>query len=71
MSLTRLTSTVYAPILRAQFTRHVQDLQAYFMRIQFTPLPTRTINARELRVQYTRPTYVYNLRLSLARTRYV
>ena len=30
----------------------------------------RTINARELRVQSTRPTYASNLRLSLARTRY-
>ena len=44
-SLTRLISTVYARTLRAQFTRHVQDLQAYFTRVQFTPPPTRTINA--------------------------
>ena len=32
-SRTRLTSTVYAPTLRAQFARHVQDLQAYFTRV--------------------------------------
>ena len=70
MSLTRLTSTVYAPNLRSQFTRHVQDLQAQFTRLQFTPPPTRTINARKLYVQSTRPTYTYNLRLSLACTRY-
>ena len=69
-SHTRFTSTVHAPTLRAQFTRHVQDLQAYFTRIQFTPPPTRTINARELRVQSTRLTYAYNPRLSLARTYY-
>ena len=69
-SRTRLTSTVYAPTLRAQFTRHIQDLQAYFTRIQFTPSPTRTINASELCVQSTRPTYAYNLRLSLACTHY-
>ena len=71
MSRTQLTSTVYARTLRAQFTRHIQELHAYFMRVQFKPPPMRTINARKLRVQYTRPTYVYNLRLSLARTRYV
>ena len=65
-----LTSTVYVPTLRAQFTRHVQDLQAYFTRVQFTSPPTRTINASKLRIQSTRPTYAYNLRLSLARTRY-
>ena len=64
-SRTQLTNTVYAPTLRAQFTRHVQDLKAYFTRVQFTPTPTRTIHARELRVQSTRPTYAYNLRLSL------
>ena len=69
-SRTRLTSTVYARTLRAQFTRHVQDLQAYFTRVQFTPSPKRTINDSELCVQSTRPTYAYNLRLSLARTRY-
>ena len=69
-SRTQLTSTVYARTLRAQFTRHVQDLQAYFTRVQFTHPPTRTINARKLCVQSTRPTYAYNLRLSLARTRY-
>ena len=69
-SRTRLTSTIYACTLRAQFTLHVQDLQAYFTRIQSTPPPTRTINASELRVQSMRPTYAYNLRLSLARTRY-
>ena len=69
-SRTQLTSTVYGPTLRAQFTRHVQDLQAYFTRVQFTPPPTRTINASKLRVQSTRPTYAYNLRLSLAHTRY-
>ena len=66
----RLTSTFCARTLRARFTRHVQYLQAYFTRIQFTPPPTRTINASELRVQSTSPTYTYNLRLSLARTRY-
>ena len=71
MSPTQLTSTVYAPTLHAQFTQHVQYLQAYFTRVQFTPPPTRTINASKLRVQSTRPTYVYNLRLSLAHTRYV
>ena len=69
-SRTRLISKVYARTLRAQFKRHVQDLQAYFMRVQFTPPPTRTINASELHVQSTRPTYAYNLRLSLACTRY-
>ena len=69
-SRTQFTSTVYAPTLRAQFTRKVQDLQTYFTHVQFTPPPTRTINARELRVQSTRPTYAYNLRLSLARTGY-
>ena len=69
-SRTRLTSTFYAPTLSVQFTRHVHDLQAYFTRVQFTPLPTRTINVRKIYVQSTRPTYVYNLRLSLARTRY-
>ena len=31
----------------------------------------RTINASKLCVQSTRPTYAYNLRLSLTRTRYV
>ena len=65
MSRTQFTSTVYAPGLRTQFTRHVQDLQAHFMLVQFTPPPTRTINARKLCVQSTRPTYAYNLRLSL------
>ena len=69
-SRTRFTSTFYAPTLCAQFTRHVQDLQAYFKRVQFTPPPTRTINASKLCVQSTRPTYAYNLRLSLTRTRY-
>ena len=69
-SRTRLTSTVYAPTLRAQFTRNIQDLQAYFTRVKCTPPPTHTINASKLRVQSTRPTYVYNLRLSLALTRY-
>ena len=67
-SRTGLTSTVYAPNLRAQFTRHVQYLQAYFTHVQFMPPPTRTINASKLHVQSTRPTYAYNLRLSLART---
>ena len=56
--------------LRAQFIQLVQYLQAYFTRVQFTPPPTRTINARKLHVQSTRPTYAYNLCLSLARTRY-
>ena len=45
-SPTRLFSTVYARTLCAQFTQHVQDLQAYFTRVQFTPPPTHTINAR-------------------------
>ena len=67
-SHTRLTSTFYTPTLRTQFTRHVQYLQSYFTRVQFMPPPTRTINASELRVQSTRPTYAYNLRLSLVRT---
>ena len=67
-SRTRLTSKVYTRILRAQFTRHVQDLQAYFTRVQFTPPHMRTINASKLRVQSKRPTYAYNLRLSLTRT---
>ena len=69
-SRTRLTSTVYAPTLRAQFTRHLQDSQAYFTRVQFMPPPTCTMNASELCVQSTRPTNAYNLRLSLACTRY-
>ena len=55
-SRTRLTSTVYVPTLCAQFTRHVQDLQAYFTRVQFTPPPTRTISASELREQSMRQT---------------
>ena len=69
-SHTLLISTVYAPTLCAQFSRHVQDLQAYFTRVKFTPPPTRTINASELHVPSTRPTYAYNLHLSLARTHY-
>ena len=69
-SRTRLTSKVYAPTLCAQFTQHVQDLQAYFTRVQFTPPPTRTINASKLSVQSMRPSYTYKLRLSLACTRY-
>ena len=55
---------------RAQFTRHIQDLHAHFTHVQFTPPPTRTINASKLRVQSTCPTYVYNLCLSLARMYY-
>ena len=70
-SRTRLTSTVYARSLRAQFTRHIQDLQAYFTHVQFTPPHKRTINVSKVRVQSMRPTYAYNLHLSLGRTRYV
>ena len=44
-SRTKLISTVYPLVLRAELTRHVQDLQAHFTRLQFTPPPTLTINA--------------------------
>ena len=61
-SLTRLTSIVYAPTLRAQFTRHVQYLQVYFTkRTIYAPTYahnqcqqiTCTIYAPNLRVQTT------------------
>ena len=63
MSRTQLTSTVYAPVLRAEFTRYVQDLQS--------TLYARIIYAPDLRVQSTPSNYVYNLRAQLTRTIYV
>ena len=67
--------------LRAQFTRYVHNLQAHFMRAQFTcPIyaynlrarVTCTIYAPILRVQSMRLTYAMRhvIRLSLVRTYY-
>ena len=69
-----VTYTIDQHILSTYFTRPIYTTRTIFTsiltRVQFTPPPTRTINASKLRVQSTCPTYAYNLRLSLARTRY-
>ena len=61
-SRTQLTSKVYVRTLCAQFTRHVQDLQAYFTPYKLRP---------HIRAQSMPDNYVYNLRAQLTRTTYV
>ena len=62
----QFTRPIYAHNLHNTYMIYKHTLRAYNLR----PWPTRTIYLPELRVQSTRPTYTYNIRLSLARTYY-